>query len=171
MSVTFAELFLPELDREAARSRKALEQVPEGNYDWKPHERSMPLGYLAELVARIPSWFAMAITRDELDLNPPTGPKLKQEPMRTRAELLQALDSAVADARSAIRGTSEEHLRTPWRLLVGGQVVLETPRHEMIRDSMNHLAHHRGQLTVYLRLLGAKVPALYGPSADDRSFA
>jgi uncharacterized damage-inducible protein DinB len=164
------ELFLSELDREADRSRKALEQIPEGKYDWKPHDRSMIFGYLSELVATIPSWIAMGITRDELDLKPPAGSTLKKPPMNTSTEYLQAHDKAVADARRALQSTTDEHLLTSWRLLVGGKVVWETPRHIMIRDSINHLAHHRGQMTVYLRLLGAKVPALYGPSADDQSF-
>jgi uncharacterized damage-inducible protein DinB len=169
--MTLTELFIGELDREAARSRKALEEMPEGQQDWKPHEKSMAFGYLSELVAIIPSWIAMGIDKDELDLNPPGGSNVKRVPLKSRADYVAALDKAVGDARAALQRTTEEHLSTPWRLLVAGKVVWETPRHEMIRDTFNHLAHHRGQMTVYLRLLGAKVPALYGPSADDRSFA
>jgi uncharacterized damage-inducible protein DinB len=164
------ELFLTELDREADRSRRALEQVPEGKYDWKPHDKSMIFGYLAAMVATIPTWVAMEVNQDELDLKPAGGSNFKQEPMKTSAELLKGLDKAVADARAALKQTTDDHLMTPWRLLVAGQVVMETPRHVMIRDTMNHLAHHRGQMTVYLRLMGAKVPALYGPSADDQRF-
>lgn len=165
------ELFLTELDREAERSRRALQQVPDGNYEWKPHDRSMPFGYLTEMVASMPSWVALTVTKDELDLKPKDGPQYKPQPMKTSAELLAGLDKSLADARAALGGTSDEHLMTPWRLLVAGEVVSETPRHEMIRDTLNHLAHHRGQMTVYLRLMGAKVPALYGPSADDQRFA
>jgi uncharacterized damage-inducible protein DinB len=168
--VRMTELFRAELDREVDRSRRALEQVPEGKYDWKPHDRSMGFGYLAEIVATIPTWVAMEINQDELELKPAGGPTLKKAPMNTSAEYLQALDKAAADARSALDRTTDEHLLTPWRLLVGGQVVMEAPRHVMIRDTINHLAHHRGQMTVYLRLLGAKVPALYGPSADEQRF-
>lgn len=164
------ELFLIELDREVERSRSALEQVPEGKYDWKPHDKSMVFGYLADMVATMPSWIAMMITQDELDVAPTDGPKMKQTPKETSAALLEALDKTVADARSALEKTSEEHLMTSWRLLAGGQVVMETQRHVMIQDSFNHWAHHRGQMTVYLRLMGAKVPALYGPSADDNQF-
>ncbi len=164
------ELFLSELDRESERCRKALAQVPEGKYDWKPHEKSMPFGYLTEMVAAMPSWLALAINQDELDLNPPSGPRYKPEPMRTSADLVKGLEKAVAGARQALQSTTDEHLMKPWRLLVGGQTVMETPRHVMMRDTMNHLAHHRGQMTVYLRLMGATVPALYGPSADDKSF-
>jgi uncharacterized damage-inducible protein DinB len=83
---------------------------------------------------------------------------------------VKALDKTAAEARAAFKGTTDEHLMTPWRLLARGQVVMEAPRYVMIRDTINHWAHHRGQMTVYLRLMGAKVPALYGPSADDHEF-
>jgi uncharacterized damage-inducible protein DinB len=162
--------FLHDLDLEANRSRKALEQVPEGKYDWKPHEKSMHFGYLSELVATMPSWIAMAITQDALDLKPKDGSTYQRPSLRTSADLIAGLDKAVADARKALEGTTEAHLATPWKLLVAGNVVMETPRHEVVADTLRHLAHHRGQMTVYLRLLGAKVPALYGPSADDQSF-
>jgi uncharacterized damage-inducible protein DinB len=164
------ELLASELDREAGRSKRALENMPEGKHDWKPHDRSMAFGYLAELVATIPTWIEMEITRDELDLNPPGGSQMKREPLTTRADYLRKHGEAVAAARTALQNTSEDHLQTPWRLLVAGHVVNEMSRYDMIRDTLNHLAHHRGQMTVYLRLMGAKVPALYGPSADDRSF-
>jgi len=164
------EVLLAEIDRESERSRRVLQQVPENRHEWKPHDRSMPFGYLAQLVATMPGWVAMEINQDELDLNPPGGPKYTPEPMRTSSELLKGLEKSLADARNALQTTSEEHLMTPWRLLVGGTVVLETARHIMIRDTLNHMAHHRGQMTVYLRLMGAKVPALYGPSADDQRF-
>ncbi len=165
-----AEFFLAELDREVERSRRALEKVPEGKYDWKPHEKSMIFGYLANMVATIPTWIAMEITQDELDVAPAEGSKMEQKRMDTSGALLEALDKAAADARSAFEKTTEEHLMTPWRLLARGQVVMEAPRHVMIQDTINHWAHHRGQMTVYLRLMGAKVPALYGPSADDNQF-
>ena len=168
--MTLNELFLAELEREGARSRRVLEQVPENKSDWKPHDRSMAFGYLANMVATMPTWLAMGVERDELDLKPAGGPTMKVEPMNAAAEYVSALDRAVAEARAALAGATDAHLMTPWRLLVAGQTVWETPRHEMIRDTINHWAHHRGQMTVYLRLLGAKVPALYGPSADDQSF-
>ncbi len=164
------ELLLAELDREVERSRRALEQVPEGKYEWKPHEKSMIFGYLANMVATMPSWMAMEITRDELDVAPADGPKMEQPRMDTSEVLLKALDKTAAEARSALEQTTDEHLMTSWRLLARGQVVVEEPRHVMIQDTINHWAHHRGQMTVYLRLMGAKVPALYGPSADDSRF-
>lgn len=164
------ELFLAEIDREGERSKRALEQVPDGKHDWKPHEKSMLFGPLCQMVAAMPSWVAMAINMDELDLNPPGGSSYRPAPMRTSAELLGGLEKALVDARTALKKTSDDHLQTPWRLLVAGKVVSEMPRHIVIRDMLNHLAHHRGQMTVYLRLLGSKVPALYGPSADDNRF-
>ncbi len=164
------EFLAEELEREVDRSRRALEQVPAGKYDWKPHEKSMIFGYLANMVATIPSWVAMEITQEELDIAPAEGSKTEQPRLETSEELLQALDKTAADARAALKKTTDEHLMTSWRLLAGGQVVLEAPRHEMIQDTINHWSHHRGQMTVYLRLMGAKVPALYGPSADDNRF-
>jgi uncharacterized damage-inducible protein DinB len=164
------ELYLTELDREVDRSKRALEQVPAGKYDWKPHEKSMQFGYLAELVATMPTWIAMQIAQDELDVAPADGGQMKPTRKETSAEYVKALDDAAAKAREAFQKTTEEHLMTPWRLLARGQVVMEAPRYLMIRDTINHWSHHRGQMTVYLRLLGAKVPALYGPSADDKRF-
>ena len=165
------EWFLEELDSEAGKSRRVLEQVPEGKRDWKPHDRSMPFGYLAELVAMIPSWVGYAITVDELDIAPKEGPKYKPAPMNTSAELIAGLDKAVVQAREALEKTTDDYLTTPWRLLVAGNVVMELPRHVVIRDTFLHSAHHRGQMTVYLRMLGAKVAAVYGPSGDDQRFA
>src|SRR4029450_8330556 len=164
------ELLLAELNREVERSRRALEQVPEGKHDWKPHEKSMIFGYLANMVATIPMWITMEINQDELDVAPVDGGGIEQKRLNTREEVMRPLDKAAAGARSAFENTTDEHLQTNWRLLARGQVVMEAPRYEMIQDTINHWAHHRGQMTVYLRLMGAKVPAIYGPSADDNSF-
>ena len=163
--------FVAQLDSEAPRTRKALEQVPEGRDDWKPHDKSMPLGRLAMLVAQMPSWISLVVNKDELDIAPAAGSNIDQKPLRTPHELAQAHDKGVADARAALAKTTDEHLMKPWRLLVRGNVVNESPRHAVLRDTFMHLSHHRGQLTVYLRLNNAKVPAIYGPSADDTSFA
>jgi uncharacterized damage-inducible protein DinB len=168
--MTMTELFQAQLDAEAKRTRRALERVPEGRGDWKPHEKSMPLGRLAMLVARMPSWTSLILKQDALDLNPPGGSNVDQRPLRTAAELVQAMDEGVADARDALAHTSDEQLMTPWRLLVSGRTVSEDPRHVVLRDTFAHLAHHRGQLTVYLRLNDIPVPAIYGPSADDARF-
>jgi uncharacterized damage-inducible protein DinB len=165
------EFLLAELDREVERSRRALKEVPEGKFDWKPHEKSMILGYLANMVATIPMWITLEINDDELDVAPPPGEsKMEQKRLETSDELVAALDKAAAGARAAFQQTTDDHLKTNWRLLAQGNVVMEAPRYEMIQDTINHWAHHRGQMTVYLRLLGAKVPAIYGPSADDSEF-
>lgn len=164
------EWFLAELESEAAKSRRVLERVPAGKRDWKPHERSMEFGYLSDLVANIPSWIGLAIIQDELDIAPKDGPTHRPAPLNTSAELVAALDKAVAQAREALQKTTDAHLETPWRLLASGQLAFEQPRHQVIRDTFLHSAHHRGQMTVYLRLLGLKVPSVYGPTADDRSF-
>lgn len=165
------QLFAEEIVREGALTRRTLERVPEGRHDWKPHEKSMALGYLTMMIAGMPSWLTMMVVQDEFDLNPPGGgsSSFNQE-MKTTQDLLDAVDKGVESARAALAGTSEEHLLKPWRLLVAGNVVQEKPRHEMIRDAINHLAHHRGQLTVYLRLNDVPVPSIYGPSADDQRF-
>ena len=165
-----AEYLLAEFDREVERSRRALEQVPTGKYDWKPHDKSMIFGALANMVATIPMWINMEINQDELDVAPTDGSKMEQKRMDSSEELLKALDKTASDLRSVLEKTTDEHLMTSWRLLARGQVVIEAPRYEMIQDTINHWAHHRGQMTVYLRLMGAKVPALYGPSADDARF-
>jgi uncharacterized damage-inducible protein DinB len=164
------QLLLEELDREAPRTRRVLEAVPRGRDDWKPHDKSMPLGRLAGLVATMPSWVSLIINQNELDLNPPGGRGQYQQP--STDSLVDAHDRDVAKAREALAGTTDEYLLTTnWKLLFSGKVVADTPRHIVLRDTFNHLAHHRGQLTVYLRLNEEKVPAIYGPSADDQRFA
>lgn len=168
--MTMTEWFLAELESESTKSRHVLEQVPPGKRDWKPHERSMELGYLSDLVASIFSWVGMAITLNELDVMPKEGSQYKPVPANTSAELIAALDNAVGQAREALQKTTDAHLATSWKLLAGGQLAFEQARHQVIRDTFLHSAHHRGQMTVYLRLLGSKVPSVYGPTADDRSF-
>lgn len=164
------EFFREELDREVERSRKALEQVPDGKYQWKPHERSMIFGYLADMVATMPTWITMEIDRDDLDIAPASGQGTKKPPKETSADLVKALDEAAAEARTALDKTTDEHLETTWKLLARGNVVWQGSRKEIIQDTISHWSHHRGQMTVYLRLMGAKVPAIFGPSADDQSF-
>lgn len=171
MNIRLTDLFLAELEREATGTRSVLQRVPEGRNNWKPHERSMAMGYLAALVARMPSWVALMIKQDELDFKPAGGSPSPPQVPETRTELLQLLEQSLGEGREALTGTTDEHLLKPWRFLVGGRVVAEQPRHVMLRDSVfNHLAHHRGQLTVYLRLNDASVPAVYGPSADEGKF-
>lgn len=165
-----SEMFLAQLEPEARRSRRAIEHVPDGREDWKPHAKSMPLGRLAMLVSLMPTWFPMIIHDDSLDLAPVSGPKYAPQVLSNRAERLQALDEGIEKARQALKGASDEQLAQPWKLMVAGKVVSEDPRHVVIRDTFMHLSHHRGQLTVYIRLCEAAVPAIYGPSADESRF-
>jgi uncharacterized damage-inducible protein DinB len=165
------ELLLTQLERETTNSRLALARVPEGHNDWKPHPKSMPLGYLAALVATMPSWIVSMVQQDQFDMASPEAAKFKPLEWRKREELVAALDSAVAAAREALQNTNDEKLIKTWKFMVGGHVVNESPRYVAIIESVfSHLAHHRGQLTVYLRLNEATVPALYGPSADEGKF-
>jgi uncharacterized damage-inducible protein DinB len=164
------ELFLEQLDNEAKSTRRVLERVPEGRNDWKPHEKSTTFGYLAALVAKMPAWIAMMVDRDEYELTS-QDPRFQPVDAKTNAELLQTFDEAVAIGRQALQKASDEHLTKNWKFVVNGQVASESPRYVALRDSMfSHWAHHRGQLTVYLRLNDAAVPAIYGPSADERGF-
>ena len=163
------ELFLAELEREAPRTRRAIEQVPLGRDDWAPHSKSMPLGRLAGLVASMPSWVSLVIDQDELNLTPEPGKSQYQPPAMDK--LVEVHDGHIAKARESLLKTHDDYLETTkWRLLAGGKVVMEQPRHIVLRETINHLAHHRGQLTVYLRMCDRKVPSIYGPTADDPQF-
>ena len=162
------DYLLTQLDREAARTRKAIDRVPEGQNDFKPHERSMPLGYLAALVANMLGWIKTMIEQNELNIDESRN-NFRPPVASQRSELIAALETKVADARRALSSTTDEHLLTPWTFRINGHTVQQEPRHIMISDGVfSHLAHHRGQLTVYLRLNQAAVPALYGPSADEK---
>lgn len=159
--------FLEQLEKEAATSRKVLERVPEGQNTWKPHPRSMELGYLAALVASMPGWLEFMIEKDVIDLDGADG-GLRTAAVETRAELLRMLEEGLEKSRKALLNTTDGHLNTKWQMRMGGNVLTEGPRYDMIANgALSHMAHHRGQLTVYLRLCDAKVPAVYGPSADE----
>jgi DinB superfamily len=156
------EMLLDQLEREVASTRKAVERVPDGDPDWKPHPKSMPMGYLATLVATMFGWIAMIVDTDHLDLGGGGAPTAS-----TAADRLALFDKSVADARRALSTATDDHLRLPWQLRVNGQVVDEKARYMTIADTFSHLAHHRGQLTVYLRLNEQPVPSIYGPTADE----
>jgi len=167
--MTITELLLAELDREAVAIRKTLERVPEGKNDWKPHPKSMPLGPLATIVANIPGWLDMVVNLDELDINPPGGSKYRPQEWRTRRDLLDQFEASLKRGREVLQKTTDDHLlNTKWRMLAAEKMMSEQPRYVAIRDGvLNHMAHHREQLTVYSRLNEEKVPAIYGPSADE----
>jgi len=167
-AMAISQALLPEFDQEMANTRKALERVPDGKFDWKPHDKSGTMGWLAGHLATLPNLALMALAQDSFDLaTRPTLPKLNN-----RAEVLAAFDKGIAEARKAIAAASDEHLMKPWSLLNGGQTLLSLPRIAVLRGFfMNHLIHHRGQFTVYLRLNNVPVPSIYGPSADENPFA
>lgn len=156
------QLLLAQLEREIESTRKSIERVPDGIDDWKPHPKSMPLGYLSTLIATMPGWIAIMIDSESLDLGKGDRPSAS-----TATERVALFDKSVESARAALSKTTDEHLSKPWQLKVNGNVVDEKPRHIMIADTLSHLAHHRGQLTVYLRLNDRPVPSIYGPTADE----
>ncbi len=160
--MNLSEMLLAQLEREIPATRKAVERVPEGKTDWKPHPKSMAMGYLSALVATMFGWVATMVDQDYLDLASGSGASAS-----TGAERLAMFDEAVAKARRALSNTTEEHLMKPWQLRMGETVLDEKPRYIMIVDTFSHLAHHRGQLSVYLRLNEQPVPSIYGPTADE----
>jgi len=163
-----SQALLPEWDHEMANTRKTLERVPEDKLGWKPHERSWPMGGLATHLANSPTWADHTLTQSELNITPPGAPPYKQEPAKSRKELLEMFDKNVAKARAAIAESSDEHFLKLWTLLKGGQKILSMPRIAVLRSLvMNHNVHHRAQLGVYLRLNDVSVPAIYGPLADE----
>jgi uncharacterized damage-inducible protein DinB len=162
------QFFLAQLDREVAASRKVLDRVPEGRNSFKPHEKSMELGYLAALVAQMPGWIAMMISTDELNFDKGGASGLQAKAAESRQALLQLAEDNYAKAKQALETTTEDHLNGNWIFVMGGKAIGSGPRHQQIADAFTHLAHHRGQLTIYLRLNEVKVPAIYGPSADER---
>jgi uncharacterized damage-inducible protein DinB len=164
--MSIAAAMLPEFDHEMTQTRRALERVPAASFDWRPHEKSWPLGRLALHLARIPEWLTMMMSTDDVDFA--AFPPPKYETPAGVDEVLAKYDASVAAARAALAGASDERMRGTWTGRTGDQVHFALPRAALVRRFvMNHMIHHRGQLTVYFRLLGVPVPALYGPSADE----
>lgn len=159
------DTLLPEFDHEISTTRKLLERLPENKWDWKPHEKSMKLGRLACHVAEL-THFATAITKsDSMDF---AKGEYVMIDAANRQQLLDAFDKAAASARAAIAGSSDENLAKSWSLLLDGKPLVTMPKAGVLRTvMMNHLIHHRGQLSVYLRLTDTPVPSIYGPSADE----
>jgi uncharacterized damage-inducible protein DinB len=162
------DALLPEFDHEMASTRKALERVPETNLDWAPHPKSMKLGRLAGHLAELPSLAAAAIAMEALDFRAPGAPPREPTVMTSRQQVLGLFDKNVAAARAAIAGASDADLAKIFTLSAGGKKIFSLPRAAALRGFViNHVIHHRGQLTVYLRLNNVSVPSIYGPSADE----
>lgn len=155
---------LKEFDQEMVSTRRVVERVPSDKGEWKPHEKSFSLGHLTQLVCWMPGWITNALTETELNLggaSPYTYEKTE--------DLLAMFDKNVKEARAAIAESKESDYDVNWSLKFGDRTIMTQPRREVVRSHLNHLFHHRGQLTVYLRLVDVPVPGIYGPSADDRA--
>jgi uncharacterized damage-inducible protein DinB len=166
--MTSAQLLLQDYDIEIANTRRTLERVPEGKNDWKPHDKSMPLGRLAMHCATLPLFGLYLMEDDGMDLAQPKRPHAPLD-FISREDALKQLDTQAAACRAAISAASDEALATPWRFTYGEQLISDSPRSLAFRQMcFNHLVHHTAQLGVYLRLNDIPVPSLYGPSADEQ---
>jgi uncharacterized damage-inducible protein DinB len=159
------QAFIAELKHEAASTKRILERVPEGKFDWKPHEKSMTLGRLATHVAELPGFLNAILTMDEFDFA-----KGHYKPTHTNspAELMNVFQQKLDEVEQTLQNTSDEKMQALFTLRSGQHVIATLPRNIAIRSmALNHIIHHRGQLAVYLRLLDVPVPGMYGPSADE----
>ncbi len=159
------ELFLKELEMEAAATRKCLERIPASLYKYKPHEKSMELGYLTLLVAEIPSWITAMIEVGEIDFA-----TFSHEAIESSESMVALFDKSMEGVRAALQNTDDEKLLETFELKNSGHVLMSDPKDFSILSTINHLVHHRGQLTVYMRLNDIAVPSIYGPSADEKGF-
>ena len=164
-TIAYGTEYLTELEAEARATRKCLERIPESSFDWKPHEKSMTMGYLALLVAEIPKWITYMVEKSEIDFA--TYPHVE---VKTTDDLVRHYDENMDGARKALQDVTDDTLFETFYLKNKGQVVFSSPKKENIRSTLNHWVHHRGQLTVYMRLNDIAVPSIYGPSADDKGF-
>ena len=160
-----AAAYLEELKTEAIATQKCLERIPESTFEFKPHPKSMTMGYLALLVAEIPRWIATMINDDAIDFA-----TFKHIPAKTTDDLLAQFDGNIKSAEEALQNVTNEQLDELFSLKANGQVLFSSPKNENVSSTINHWVHHRGQLTVYMRLNDIPVPSVYGPSADDKSF-
>lgn len=160
--MSVGDTLLPEFDQEMAVTRRVLERVPDDQPDWKPHPKSFSIAHLAQLLARMPGWIGQTLTSTDLDLA--SGGGYSTETTRT---LLETFDEGVRRTRDAIVAAKDADYDVPWSLKMHGQVLFTLPRGAVVRQHISHLSHHRGQMTVYLRLLDVPVPPVYGPTADE----
>jgi uncharacterized damage-inducible protein DinB len=163
------DLLLPELDLEAAFTRKHLERVPMNTLGFKPHSKSMALGELSTFLAVIPTWGQFVLTMDSFDVAPQGVPLPQTEVVRSQHELLDTFDRNVLAVKAALGKASDPHLQKPWSLLADGNAVFTQQRYLVFRMLfLNHMVHHRAQLGVFFRLLGVRVPAVYNDSGDEQ---
>ncbi|UCG85788.1 MAG: DinB family protein [Gemmatimonadota bacterium] len=158
-----SEALIPELDQEAAATRRLLERVPEDKLDWKPHEKSMSLGRLATHLAELPGWGKVTIEQDVLDIG-----GFQPTILKTVSEMVGLFDKNVSEFRVILGETPDAEFMKTWTMKHEGKEVFAAPKIAVVRNMvMNHLVHHRGQLTVFLRLNDVPLPMIYGPSADE----
>ena len=157
---------ISEFDQEMRSTRRVLERVPGDKGQWKPHPKSFAIGHLAQLVSWMPGWIAQTLQQPRLDLG--GGPRYSFEPTE---KLLQGFDANVTAGREALEAAADADFEEPWSLTMGERVLFTAPKGVVVRQHFGHLSHHRGQLTVYLRLLDIPVPSVYGPTADDKTFS
>ena len=161
------DLLLPEFDREMGLTRRALERVPDGQFDWRPHPTSVTLGRLAEHLTEMPMWATKTLDQSELEASTQRPPDYK--PPSTRAAVLAQFDASYRAARQLLVNKTDAEFAAPWKLKNGGKEVFTAPKTMVMRNFvLNHMIHHRGQFTVYLRMLGVPVPSIYGPSGDEQ---
>ena len=157
---------LPEYDREMGLTRRALERVPDGQFDWKPHPTSVTLGRLAEHLTEMPMWATTTMAQRELEATTQRSPDYR--PPATRAAVLAQFDASYKTARGNLLNKTDAEFAAPWTLKNGGKEVFTAPKATVMRNFvLNHMIHHRGQFVVYLRMLGVPVPSIYGPSGDE----
>ena len=156
-------LALAEFDAEMASTRKLLARIPDDRADFKPHEKSFSLAHLAQLVSMMPGWIARTLRDPHIDLMTAQGYSNE----RTQ-DLVTSFDQHVADARAALESVTGDRLEESWSLMRGDMVLMTGKKGEMVRQHLNHLIHHRGQLTVYARMVEVPLPMIYGPTADER---
>jgi uncharacterized damage-inducible protein DinB len=162
------DAILPEFDHEMATTRKLLERVPEDRKDWQPHPKSMSLGRLSQHLATLPNWVGATTGQTELHMNPPGGPAYTPPEFESTASALATFDENVKAGRAAIAAAEDKDFMVPWTFKSGGRTIFTMPRAAVLRSFVtNHIIHHRGQLSVYLRLNDVPVPSIYGPSADE----
>ena len=167
--MAIAESILPEFDHETATTRTLLERVPEAKAAWKPHDKSMSLGQLAMHIANIPTWASVTLERKEYDMNPPEGQRIVSPSYESPSALLRTYDANVQSARALLVRTTDGEFMVQWTLKNAGKSLYNMPRVAVFRSFvLNHAVHHRGQLSVYLRLLDVPIPNIYGPTADSQ---
>lgn len=165
--MSMISMFRKELERESVTTRKMLERIPDGKYDWQPHPKSMTIRQLSTHIAELPTWITMAITTDELDFatSPYDPPKVD-----TTKDLMSLFEQSLENGYTELKEENEGRMNEPWTLRNGEEIYSTEPKSDVIRMTLNQITHHRAQLGVFLRLLDVPIPGSYGPSADEMNF-